>query len=185
MTTREYRSGNRQHDRRLDVALTAFLIMGCLFVAGRASLRVVGLADDAPSGIRVLEVTVGEPMAISAETDPTALVGFYSPEDHGAWLGGETGLLRLGASDGGPLRSVRVLLLAADTGDELTKVITVNVAGAEQTIELGGGTSEWLTFDVSSAPALDVAIQCTPAAAPSDGDVRALCVLLSAIVVDE
>ena len=183
MTARKDPLGKRRHGRRLDVAVVVFLVVGCLFVAGRASLRAVGLTGDAPPEAAVLEVAVGKPLSISAETDESALLGFYSPEDHGAWLGSGTGRLRLGVSDGSRFQSVRVLLLAANTGDDPTKVITVTVDEVEKTVELESGTSEWLTFDVSSSDSVDVAIQCSPAADPGDGDVRALCALLSAVGV--
>ena len=183
MTARENPLGNRHRGRWLDVAVVVFLIVGCVFVAGRASLRAVELTGDAPPEAAVLEVAVGEPLAISAETAESALLGFYSPEDHGAWLGSGTGRLRLGVSDGSRFESVGVLLLAANTGDELTKVITVAVGEAEKTFELASGKSEWLTLDVSGSDSVDVAIQCSPAAAPGDGDVRALCALLSAVGV--
>ena len=183
MTARAHPLGNRRHGRRLDVAVVVFLIVGCLFLAGRASLRAVGLVGESRPEITVLDVKVGAPVDITGETPKSALLGFYAPEEHGAWLGSGTGRLRLGVSDGSRFQSVRVLLLAANTGDEPTKVITVTVDEAEKTVELESGTSEWLTFDVSSSDSVDVAIQCSPAAAPGDGDVRALCALLSAVGV--
>jgi len=179
MTAREYPLGNR----RLDVAVVVFLVVGCFFVAGSASLRAVGLVGESRPEITVLDVKVGEPVDITGETPKSALVGFYAPEEHGAWLGSDTGYFRLKVGDSTDFRSVNLFLLASAAGAASTRDVTVTVFGEDMTVKLAVGSPQWVAFDARGSDEIEVAIQCTPAVSPGGRDNRAVCVLLSAVAV--
>lgn len=183
MTAREYPLGNRRHGRRLDVAVVVFLIIGCLFLAGRASLRAVGLVGESRPEITVLDVKVGEPVDITVETPKSALIGFYAPEEHGAWLGSDTGYFRLKVGDSTDFRSVNLFLMPSAAGAASTRDVTVTVFGEDMTVELAVGSPQWVAFDARGSDEIEVAIRCTPAVSPGGRDNRAVCVLLSAVAV--
>jgi len=185
MTISENPSSVRHVSRRLDRAVAAFLCFGCLVIAGRASLRAVGLVGESRPNISVLDLTVGETLSITARTPHSALSGFYAPEDHGAWLGNDTGRIRLGVGDSTEFRSVNLLLVASAAGAATSRSVTVTVSGQDTTVELAGGAPQWVTFDARGTDEIAVTIQCAPAVSPGGGDKRTLCVLLSAVAAVE
>lgn len=185
MTISEDPSSLRRVSRRLDRAVAAFLCIGCLVIAGRVSLRSVGLVSESRPNNSVLDLTVGETLTITARTPHSALSGFYAPEDHGAWLGSDTGRIRLGVGDSAEFRSVNLLLLASGAGAATSRSVTVTASGHVTTVELAGGAPQWVAFDARGTDEIEVAIQCAPAVSPGGGDKRTLCVLLSAVAAVE
>lgn len=185
MLTSEFPPDIRHHDRRFNRAVAAFLIIGCLLIAGRASLSAVGLVGGSRPDITVLDVSVGKKVDITAETAASALLGFYAPENHGAWLGSDVGHLRLKVGDSTNFRSVSLLLLASAAGDVSTRSVTVTASGQDTTVELAVGPPQWVTFDARGSDEIEVAIKCTPAESLGGADNRPLCALLSAVAVAE
>lgn len=174
---RRCRTGPRVHS---DLIIATAFIIACTYVLVLQFFQVArpgtALIAGAP---RVVQLS-NDPLEINSLVDPTSLRGFYAPEDHGAWLGDEPGIIVLRASQSPFPAGIELLVKAAASGQSDTRTLTIRANDEIQDFVVESGATSLLRVTFDRTQEVLLGIECRPSARPPD-DSRALCVLISQI----